>query len=62
MELKLSEDEQDLLTEILEERHRELLLEISRTDHHDFKIILQRRIQHVESMLENLGVTVLIAK
>ena len=37
MELTLSSEEQQLLLQILEQRHRELLKEISHTDHHQFK-------------------------
>ena len=37
MELLLSTEEHQLLLDILEQRHRELLKEISHTDHHEFK-------------------------
>jgi hypothetical protein len=55
MELKLSAQEQDLLKEILEEHLRELLMEISRSDHHGYKQMLKGKEQMVESLLEKVG-------
>lgn len=49
--LTLSEDEKDLIQEILEERHRTLLMEISNTDHHHFKIVLKKKAEILESLL-----------
>jgi hypothetical protein len=49
--LTLSEEEKDLIQEILEERHRTLLLEISHTDHHHFKVVLRKRAELLESLL-----------
>ena len=37
MELRLSAEEQEFLSNILERRHRELLNEIAHTEHRDFK-------------------------
>jgi len=54
MELRLSTEEQQLLLEILEQRHRELLKEISRTDHHQFKQALRKNEQLFDSMLNRL--------
>jgi endo-alpha-1,4-polygalactosaminidase (GH114 family) len=39
---------------VLEERHRELLREISRTHHHEFKIVLQNNAKLLESMVDKL--------
>ena len=41
--LTLSDEEREMLFEILEERHRALLREIWHTDHRDFKASLQKR-------------------
>jgi len=49
--LTLSEEEQDLIQEILEEQHRTLLLEIAHTDHHHFKTVLQKKAEVLESVL-----------
>jgi hypothetical protein len=54
MELTLSSEEQQLLLEILEQRHRELLKEISHTDHHQFKQALRKNEQLLDSMLNRL--------
>jgi len=37
MDLTLSAEEQEFLSNILEQRHRELLNEIAHTDHREFK-------------------------
>jgi hypothetical protein len=49
--LTLTEEERDLMQEILEERHRTLLLEISHTDHHHFKVVLRKKAEMLESLL-----------
>lgn len=49
--LTFTEEERVLLQEILEERHRTLLVEISHTDHHHFKLVLRRRAELLESVL-----------
>jgi hypothetical protein len=56
MELKLTAEEQELLESILERRHRELLKEISHTDHHDFKEALRKNQKLLESILGRLQV------
>jgi hypothetical protein len=55
MELRLTPEEHELLTEVLEERRRELLHEISRTDHHAFRIILRKKQKLMESVLDKLA-------
>jgi len=54
MELTLSTEEQQLLLDILEQRHRELLKEISHTAHRDFKQGLRKNEQLLESMMGRL--------
>lgn len=49
--LTLSDEERDLVQEILEERHRTLLIEISHTDHLHFKTVLRRKAELLESVL-----------
>lgn len=55
MEITLTTEEQELLKEILEERHRELRKEIFKTDHHHFKEVLKAKEKVMESLLEKLG-------
>jgi hypothetical protein len=55
-ELALSEEERELILDILEERHRTLLVEISHTDHHDFKVVLRKNAEMLESVLSRLTV------
>lgn len=50
MELTLTSDERELLLEVLEGRQRELLREIARANHYQFKIALKNN----ERLLENL--------
>jgi len=49
--LTLSEEEREVIQEILEEQHRTLLLEISYTDHHHFKTLLRKKAEVLESVL-----------
>jgi hypothetical protein len=59
MELILTTEEQQLLLDILEQRHRELLKEISHTDHREFKQTLRKNEKLLESILSHLrGVSV----
>jgi len=54
--LTLSDEERELLFEILEERHRALLHEIWHTDHRDFKVALQKKERILESLLSRFMV------
>jgi hypothetical protein len=51
MELHLTDEERELLLEILQERHKNLIHEIARTDHHDFRHELQHRCRKLEGIL-----------
>ena len=57
MELRLTLQEEQLVAEILLQYQRELSLEISHTDHHEFKSRLRERAQLLEGVLENLGIS-----
>jgi hypothetical protein len=50
MELVLTNEEQILLSNILEQRHREILKEISHTDNREFR----QNLRKTENMIENL--------
>jgi hypothetical protein len=54
--LTLTNEERELIQEILEERHRTLLLEISHTDHHHFKAVLRTKAELLESVLSRFMV------
>jgi hypothetical protein len=54
MELLLTSEEGKFLIEVLEERHRELLREISRTKHHGFKATLKNNERLLESILNKV--------
>lgn len=56
MELTLTIEECELLLEILGERHRALLREISHTDHREFKLLLLKREKLLESVENRLRV------
>jgi len=51
MKLELSAEEQQLLLQILEQRHFELQKEISHTDHREFKEVLRKNEKLIESVL-----------
>ena len=55
MEITFTDEELQLLLEILEEQHRELLHEISRTDHHEFKMLLRNKEKVLECMQGKLA-------
>ena len=50
MELTLTVEERELVLEILGQRHRELLREISHTDHHEFKHALRKKEKLLDSV------------
>ena len=55
MEFSISSSERELLLEILAEHHRELLREISRAEHHQFKAVLKSKEKLLARLLENLN-------
>ncbi|MGZ4824572.1 MAG: hypothetical protein ACXVZT_08130 [Terriglobales bacterium] len=57
MELPLTVDEQQLIADVLRQYQRELTLEISHTDHREFKARLRERERLLEGLLEKLGVS-----
>lgn len=54
MELRLTAEEQEILTSLLERRQRELQKEIPHTDHRDFKQTLRHNESVIESLLSRL--------
>lgn len=54
MELRLSDKEEELLRELLQEHQKHLLHEINKADHHEFKSSLRRRYTMVEGLIEKL--------
>jgi len=54
--LTLTSAEREFLMEILEEHHHELLREIARAKHHEFKSVLKHKEKLLESMVNNLKV------
>jgi hypothetical protein len=60
MEVTITPEEMELLLEILEEHHRELLREIARTSHHEFKLVLRKKEKLLESVLLRLRAAQLV--
>jgi hypothetical protein len=59
MELQLTSSEEELIKEILEESYRELLMEIARADHREFRHDLREREEVLKTLLNKLsGATV----
>jgi len=54
MNLVLNSEEEELVRELLTEKQRVLLGEISRAEHHDFKRSLQKKETLLESLLTRL--------
>jgi hypothetical protein len=56
MELTLNAEEHQLLLSLIEQRYRGIQIEISHTDHHEFKALLRRHQELLDSMLSRLQV------
>lgn len=54
MELRLSPQEHRLMLEILEDRYKNLIHEIARTDHREFKHDLQTRCSLIEDIIKRM--------
>ena len=54
MNLILNSEEEELVRELLAEKQRVLLAEISRAEHHDFRRSLQQKETLLESLLTKL--------
>jgi len=54
MELILSSTEREFLLEVLEEHHRALLRELSRTKHHEFKHVLKNKEKLLEAIINKV--------
>ncbi len=58
MEITITTEEKELLLEILRERRDAFLREISHADNRDFKCLLRRKEQLLESLLNRVRVDV----
>jgi hypothetical protein len=54
MDLTLTPDERELMLEVLEEHHRQLIREIARARHHEFKAVLKSKERRIESVVNKL--------
>jgi hypothetical protein len=54
MELRLTDKEEELLRELLQDHHKHLLHEINKAHHHEFKDGLRNRCTMVEQIVEKL--------
>ncbi len=54
MDISFSTEERELLLDVLEERQRELLREISRATHNEFKTSLRRNERLLQSIINKL--------
>lgn len=55
MNVNVSEREAEVARDVLEHAYRELLLEIARAEHHEFRSVLQEREKVLKVLLEKLG-------
>jgi hypothetical protein len=58
MELVLTAEDREVLSELRERRIRELQKEISHTDHREFKELLRGKEKRIESMLSGLQMSI----
>ena len=61
MELRLTDNEQELLLELLREQHKHLLHEINKAHHRDFKMALRQRCTVLEEIMQKVNEPVLTA-
>ncbi len=61
MELQLTLPEQEFLVDVLRQHQRELMLEISHSDHLEFKLRLRARAELLEGLLDKVGASRLSA-
>lgn len=54
MELTLTIEEREFLNRLLEQRHREILKEISHTDNREFRQVLRKNEETMEAILSQL--------
>ena len=54
MMLNLTDAEQEFLLELLEARHTSMLHELHHTDTHEYKRLLERKVDLLESLREKL--------
>ena len=54
MDISLTAEERELLIDILEERERELLREISRATHNEFRSVLKKNERLLQSAISKL--------
>lgn len=54
MELKLTNEEQQFLANVLEQRHRDIVKEISHTDNREFRQVLRQNEKLIEDILTRL--------
>lgn len=54
MELRLTDKEEELLLEFLQEQHKHLLHGIAKADHHEFRTALRHRCTALEGIMEKL--------
>lgn len=57
MNLEITDEEREFLVELLEEKHKSLIHEISRTDTDDFEQMLKRRVEILEQLKGKIGQT-----
>ena len=54
MEVRLSEEERELLLEVLQEQHKHLLREIAKAHHYECKTTLRQRCTVLEGIMHNV--------
>ena len=58
MNLEITEEERELLNEILEEKQKRMIHELKHTDTIEFERMLKKKIEVLEGLMRKLGQTV----
>ena len=58
MNLEITEEERELMNEILEEKQKRMIHELNHTDTIEFERMLKKKIEVLEGLMRKLGQTV----
>ena len=56
MNIELSDDERELLREVLEEKQKRMIQELDHTDTIDYERMLRQRLDSLEGMLDKVSI------
>ena len=55
MNVEITDDERDFLSELFEEKQKHMIREINHTDTNDFEQMLKRKLEVLEGLMRKIG-------